>query len=145
MNSQHGSVIALVVMLIARWWDDSMVASVLWFAALAYILGGLLLKARDGYRRRLPYWTRESWRRYFTACAMFAAALLVCVAMAAAVDFRLPITGKAFSAARTVWVLVMAVCMLVGTFGLTSAVFWLGEGDDPAKPFTRFQRRPLKN
>jgi hypothetical protein len=138
----RGYLIGMLAMAPAAVWPASTTAWVLRYAAMAYIVGSLLLQAHAGYRRRLPYWTRESWRRFLTFCAMSGAALAICIGMAAAVDARLPIVGAAYSTMRSIWVLVMMAFMIAGAGGLTSAVFWLSDGDESAQ-FTRFQRRRL--
>jgi hypothetical protein len=46
------------------------------YAAFAYIIGDLLVRARSGYLRRRPYWTSASSRRFLIACAFPIAALV---------------------------------------------------------------------
>lgn len=139
----RGYLIGMLAMLPASVWPASTTAKVLRYAAMAYIVGSLLLRAHAGYRRRLPYWTRASWRRFLTFCAMSGAALVICLGMALAVDSKLPIVGAAYSTMRSIWVLVMMAFMLAGAAGLTNAVFWLSEGD-PSAQFTKLQRRSTR-
>jgi hypothetical protein len=141
--------IALLAMVVGSRWPrstfaDSTVAAVLRSAGLGYILIDMLLKARAGYLRRMPHWTAHSWRRYLTACAIPAGALLTFAAMEAAVEFRLPIAGASQSIMRGWWVAGMMMFGAVGAIGLACAVIWLEEGD-PSKQFTRFQRRGLRH
>jgi hypothetical protein len=140
------STLALLAMVVGSRWPhstfaDSTLAAVLRYAGLGYILIDMVLKARAGYLRRRPHWTAHSWRRYLSACAIPAGALLILAAMEAAFEFGLPIAGASQSTQRAWWAAGMMMFGAVGAIGLACAVIWLEEGD-PSKQFTRFQRRP---
>jgi hypothetical protein len=131
---------ASLTMLVADRFPQSTVAAVVKYSALAYLLLDAALTAFAGYRRRRPHWTRESWRRFFRACAIPLVALIVFWGMEAAAEFRLPIVGAARSTQRVIWIAIALVFMIVGAGGLGLAIAWLWEGDASAQ-FTRFQRR----
>jgi hypothetical protein len=102
---------------------------------LGYILIDLLLRARAGYLRRRPHWTRESWRRYLAVCAIPIGALLIFAGMMLAFEFRLSVVGEARSTTRAIWTSGMLVFMLIGGVGLAIVVEWLAQGE-PSRPFT---------
>jgi hypothetical protein len=139
-NRSGRYLIALVASLVASRWPDSMLAGVVRYSAAGYILIDILFMARAGYLRRLPHWTPESWRRYFTACAIPVGALLTFVCMEAAAELGLPQVGAARSTTRSIWATGMWVLMAVGAVGMAIAISWLTEGD-PSLQFTRFQGR----
>ena len=126
---------ALLALFAASRFPDSNLARAVEYSAMGYILLDIILRARVGYLRRLPHWTRESWRRYFIACAIPVGALLIFVSMMA-----IHPAGAARSTTRGIYVGVMLVFMLLGAVGLSSAIAWLAEGD-PTRQFTGFWRK----
>jgi hypothetical protein len=94
----------------------------------------VVLSAREGYRRRRPHWTRESWRGYFTLCLIPMAALLIMTGMMTALELRLPIVGAARSTLRMFWALGTILFMVVFVIGLVMVIERLRQGD-PARPF----------
>ena len=100
----------------------------------AIISINVFLRVQDGYRRRRPFWSRESWRRYLTASLLPFCAFAIMAAMAVAVDLKLPITGDGGSFARGMWVAGMLIFMLLGAAGLVIAVEWLHQGE-PSRQF----------
>lgn len=114
--------------------DESAFARPLVFLGGAYITLGLVLRARTGYLRRRPYWTRDSWRRYLLVCSIPLGALLILAGMMAALEMRLPIAGAPRSSARGVWIWGILLCMLIGAGGLAIAIGWLADGE-PARQF----------
>jgi len=117
-----------------RVWPDSSISRVSSWGVFALIVIDMLIKVRSGYLRRRPHWTRESWQRYVIAFVLVVGATLVGLAMAKAVDLRVPITGIARSTARTTWVLTMMVFLFSGAIGIGIVVDRLAAGD-PARQF----------
>ena len=113
---------------------DSPLKDGLRYLAVGYVLVDLLLRARSGYLRRRPHWTRESWRRFLTACSVPAGAVVAFVFMMAAFEWRLPIVGAARSSARGIWAVGTMVFIVVGVGGLVVAIEWLAQGD-PSRQF----------
>lgn len=128
------SVLALGSLIAANALSPSPLATLLRTAVSAYYLIVIFLHVRTGYRRRQPHWTGESWRRYLTAAVIPFLALVGVFAMAAAVDWKLPIAGASRSPLRGVWVGAMMVLMLFAIVGITLVVSWLRDGD-PARQF----------
>ena len=96
----------------------------------------------DGYLRRKPYWTRDSWLLYVRLAATPVIALAV-VLYFSSFDMSSNALGAPHSATRTVVAISMLVMMVVGAFGLVAAVEWQTKGE-PSEQFTRtrwFQRR----
>lgn len=139
-NRSGRYLIAMVALLVAGRWPDSVLAGVVRYAAPGYILIDMLFMARAGYLRRLPHWSPQSWRRYFTACAIPVGALLIFVCMETAAESGLLQVGAARSTMRSIWAGGMLVLMAVGAVGIAIAISWLTEGE-PSLQFTRFQRR----
>lgn len=139
------SVLATAAVIVGGRLSPSPLATVLQAAGLTFILGHLVLRVRAGYRRRRPYWTRESWRRYLTVAVMPVLALGVVLGMAAAVDAKLSIVGASRSPLRFVWVGVMVTLMLFAIIVLAVAESWLTDGK-PDRQFEWprwFRRAPL--
>ena len=98
------------------------------------ILIDLLLTAREGYCRRRPDWTADSWHRYLAACTVPVGALVMLACFLAALEYRHPWIGPARSTTRAIWAAGSGVCMLIGAGGLALAVQWLAHGD-PTRQF----------
>ena len=126
--------VAMVAMFLSHLLPPSTFRVVLGSLAGATILTDLLLTAREGYRRRRPYWTADSWRRYLTACAVPVGALVILAGVLAALEFRHPWVGAARSKTRGIWVAGSLVCTLIGAGGLAIAIAWLAQGD-PTRQF----------
>lgn len=99
------------------------------YAGMACITVLFVLRAGEGYMRRRPYWTHQSWRRYLLACCIPGAALLILAGMLVALEWRLPIVGPPQSGTRTAWAAASLVFMLIGAGGLAVAVGWLADGE----------------
>ena len=108
---------------------DSTLKNVLTFTAFGYIVIDLALRARAGYRRRLPHWTPDSWRRFYRFCAIPIGAMLMFVGMMVALEYRLPLTGAARSIPRAVWAGATVMFGMIGAIGLVIAVGKLTDGD----------------
>jgi hypothetical protein len=122
----------------------SVMRNALWSLAFGYLTIEFLLRARAGYLRRRPHWTRESWRRYLTVCTVPAGALVILFCMLVALDWRLPIVGAAQSPARRLWAVVSMAFMAIGAGGTVFAIQSLFHGD-PSRQFPwprRLSRRP---
>ena len=68
------------------WMPDSTIARLVSYAFLASGAIWFGLRVRTGYRRRRPYWTRESWLRYGRLAAMPVAAIVFALAMIVVVN-----------------------------------------------------------
>ena len=110
-------------------------ASHSWLTTMLGVVGGAYvvlefgLTARAGYLRRRLHWTPGTWRRFLAVCSAPAAALAISIAMAAAVEMRLPIAGPSNSPARSVWAGGIIGFMVIGVGGLVAAIEWLARGD----------------
>lgn len=129
-----GNLLAVAGLVVASRVPDSMAGDVLRYLALIYILGDTFLRARAGYLRRRPHWTRESWRRYLTAGLIPVGALLVVACMLLALEWKLHILGAARSTTRSIWGLVSIVFLVIGAGGAAAAVESLSDGD-PSRQF----------
>jgi hypothetical protein len=117
---------------------ESTAAAVVFYASLAYFLVWFGSRAWIGYRRRKPYWTRESWHRYLRLTAMPVFALILLFSELYFFDNggSRTIFGEARSSLRTVWVLIDLALMAIGAVGGTLAIEWLARGE-PSQQFTR--------
>ncbi len=129
-----GNAIAMLGLFVASLLPPSPLEHGLLYLAVSYIFIDILLRARAGYLRRRPHWTRVSWRHFLIACSVPAGALVVFVSMMAAFERRLPIVGAARSTARGIWTVGMMGSMGVGVGGLVVAIAWLAQGD-PSRQF----------
>ena len=128
------NLLALVGLGVASSLPDSTPRDLLWYLAMGYITIDMFLRARVGYLRRRPYWTRESWRGYLTACVVPVGALLIVACMLVALEWRLPIVGAAQSTTRSIWALGSVVFLLIGAGGVGAAIESLSHGD-PSQQF----------
>ena len=119
-----------------RWWKGSPVANVVQYVYLSYVPLWFLVKARVGYLRRKPHWTRESWLRFLRLMAWPVGALIVLFAIMFAFESSRSMFGAPQSGLRVLWILVMLTLMGMGAGGLPIAIGWLAEGE-PSKQFTR--------
>ena len=129
-----GNLIALALLAAASLVPYAWLAAGLRYVALGYIFGHLLLRARAGYRCRRPYWTSDSWRRYLKACSIPVGALMVMVLMMTALEWKLPIVGASRSTTRGLWAASTIAVMVIGAFGLVTAIEWLNVGE-PSRQF----------
>ncbi len=129
-----GNLIAIVVMVVAGRLPESTLSAGLMYAAFGYVTLDIALRARAGYLRRRPYWTRQSWRRYLTVCLIPIGALFLLVYMMLAVEWKLPIVGVAQSPARSMWAAGAVLSMLIGVGGVVAVVEVLFHGD-PSRQF----------
>lgn len=120
------AMIAMAVSMLARdtWYSDE-----LRYVALTYLFGDFVFRAREGYVRRRPHWSAESWKRYLRACLVPIGALIMVAASLVALEMKLPIVGASRSALRTVWATGMAVFLILGGFGMAVVVGWLTDGE----------------
>jgi hypothetical protein len=128
------NLIAVVSLLVASSLPPSTFSAVLRYLAMSFILIQMLLAAREGYRRRRPYWTPDSWRRYLMVCAIPVGALVMLACFLAALEYRHPWIGPARSTTRAIWAAGSGICILVGASGLAIAIQWLASGD-PTRQF----------
>ncbi|MEI6475716.1 MAG: hypothetical protein WCO75_10015 [Planctomycetota bacterium] len=124
-----GTSIALLAVVAAILLPASPLRNGLTFGIATAVLGRYLTRARAGYLRRRAHWTRASWRRFLTACALPAVACVLCVGMVTALESRLPIVGAAHSATRGIWAATTMAFMVVGVGGLAFALELLESGD----------------
>ena len=134
---------AMLAQLISHRLPPSVFARALEYAGLGYVTLSIVLTARDGYRRRLPYWTRDSWRRYFRACAIPFGVLVAFLGLTAAQDYRLLVIHPTGQILRSVWIATMLLMLLASVWGLFKSISWLTDGD-PSQQFTRLRNRPSR-
>jgi len=132
----HWGIIVLMVanIVVGKWMPGSLAASLASYAFIGSITIWFGLRIWSGYRRRRPYWTRESWLRYLRLAAMPVAATLFVLAMSTERAIRM--MGAAQSTTRSVSAAVLVLILIVGAIGLARAVDWLMEGA-PSDQFTR--------
>lgn len=121
--------LALIMMVVAlairgKWYADG-----LRYVALTILVGDFVLRMREGYLRRRPHWTADSWKRYLQACAIPIGALLIVAASFVALEMKLPIVGASRSALRAVWVLGLMFFIVLGGVGTAIVVGWLTDGE----------------
>ena len=133
MRRSLGNLLAMVVLFAGSMLPHSWLADGLRYLAVGYISIALLLRAGAGYRRRRPYWTPDSWRRYLMISLIPVGALGIMVFMMAALDWRLPVVGVSRSTTRGLWAAGTLFFMVTGTGGLVSAIERLNFGD-PSRP-----------
>ena len=121
--------IALLAIIVAILLPASPLTNGLTFLIATAVLARYLTRSRAGYLRRRAHWTRASWRRFLTACALPAVACVLCVGMVTALESRLPIVGAAHSATRGIWAATTMAFMVVGVGGLAFALELLESGD----------------
>ena len=132
MNNRRslGNFLVLLVALAApAVFPDSAVANVLRYLAFSYIAIDWALRAREGYLRRRPHWTPESWRGYRMLCLIPAGAFLMLAGMVTAIELRLPIAGASRSTPRMLWVLGTLFFILVFAVALAMVIERLREGE----------------
>ena len=129
-----GNFLAMLALAGPAIFPQSTVASALRYLGFAYITVDLILRAREGYLRRRPHWTRESWRGFLKLCLIPAGALVILVGMMTAVELRLPIAGASRSMPRALWVFGAVFAMLVFASGLVLVIERLREGE-PSRQF----------
>ena len=132
----HWGIIVLGVahIFLDKWMPGSLAASLASYAFIGSITIWFGLRIRSGYRRRRPYWTRDSWLRYLRLAAMPVAATIFVLVMSTERAIRM--MGAARSTTRSVSALVLVLLLLFGALGLARAVDWLMEGA-PSDQFTR--------
>jgi hypothetical protein len=130
--------VSLLKIWIDRRSPDSLASEILSYAMAACFLTLFGRRIWAGYRRRQPYWTRESWRRYARLAAMPIALLIVLFTELYLFDAGVgrSVFGASGSALRWLWIVFDIALMLLGAIGLATAVSWLSAGE-PTEQFTR--------
>jgi hypothetical protein len=101
-------------------------------SAIVLAIGLQLL--RNGYRRRRPYWTRDSWWRFAGVTGTGLVLLLLPIGAEVAVALgTLSRTGLSQDA-RSYWALGGIALMFVGAGVLVVTIRWFASGD-PEQPF----------
>ena len=136
MNNRRsiGSFLAMLALAGPVVFPHSTVASALRYLGFAYITIDLALRAREGYLRRRPHWTRESWRGYLKLCLIPAGALVMMVGMMTAFELRLPIVGASRTTLRMLWALGTGVFLVGFAVGLVMVIERLTDGE-PSRQF----------
>lgn len=129
-----GNLLAMLTLAGPTVFPQSVIASALRYLGFAYITSDLALRAREGYLRRRPHWTRESWRGYLKLCLIPAGALLIMVGMMTAIELRLPIVGASRTTLRALWALGTVFFLVVFAVGLFMVIDRLTDGE-PSRPF----------
>ena len=124
--------VAVLALFPATLMPQSTLAHVLRYVAIAFITFELLLEALQGYHRRRPHWTAQSWRRYLATCAIPLVAFAIVACLLIALDLQL--VGEPGSAIRGVFAVISAAFLVVGAIGLVVVIRFLNEGD-PSRPF----------
>jgi hypothetical protein len=127
-------VLAVANIVVGKWMPGSVAATLVSYAFIGSITIWFAFRIRTGYRRRRPYWTRESWFRYLRLAAMPVAATIFVLAMSTEAGMRM--LGPAQSTARGVSAIILVLILLLGALGLATAVDWLTRGE-PSDQFTR--------
>lgn len=133
----------MVALFVADRLPSSIGTTLLWYSGMGYMWLNIAVTARAGYRRRLPYWTRDSWRRYFRACAIPFGVLVAFLGLTAAQDYRLLVIHPTGQILRSVWIATMLLMLLASVWGLFKSISWLTDGD-PSQQFTRLRNRPSR-
>jgi len=134
-------VLGLANIVVGEWKPGSIAAALANYAFMGFGMFWLGLRVRTGYRRRRPYWTRESWVRYLRLAAMPVAAVAVVLFMST--DSGMRLMGSPQSTTRGVWIVILMALLILGGVGLPIAVDWMERGA-ASEQFTRtrwFQRR----
>lgn len=131
-------ILGLLKIWIDRRWPDSRWATAVMYVYSLWFLAWFGSKVVKGYRRRKPYWTGDSWRRYLRLVAMPVLALVLLFTELFLTDINGSgiVFGAPRSALRTVWVLIDLALMGLGAVGLSIAVDWMSRGE-PSEQFTR--------
>ena len=127
-------ILTVANIVVGEWMPGTLAATLVRYAFLGSTTLWFGLRIRTGYRRRRPYWTRESWLRYLRLAAMPAAATILVLTMSTETGMRM--LGPAGSTTRSVSAIVLVTMLLFGALGLASAVDWLTRGE-PSDQFTR--------
>lgn len=124
--------VAVCALVPATLMPHSRLANAVRYMGTAYITLSLVLEAVQGYRRRRPHWTAQSWRRYLATCAIPVGALAVVVCLLMALDLRL--VGEAGSVTRGLFALISVAFLVVGGIGVVVVIRLLNDGE-PSTPF----------
>ena len=119
---------------VGRWKPGSVAATLLTYAFVGSMTIWLGLRIRQGYRRRRPYWTRESWLRYLRLAAMPVGAVILVLVMSTGPAIRA--MGAPQSITRNVGAVILVTLLLFGAVGLVIALDWILRGE-PSEQFTR--------
>ena len=119
---------------VGQWKPGSVAATILSYAFIGSMTVWLGLKIRAGYRRRRPYWTRESWLRYARLAAVPVAAVVLVLAMSTGPAIR--VMGAPQSTTRSVGAAILVALLLFGAVGVVVALNWMLRGE-PSEQFTR--------
>jgi hypothetical protein len=134
--------LSLLNIAVKQYWPESIGATIVGYLFLSWVVLWLRLTIRDGYLRRKPYWTRDSWLRYGRLAIMPVIALGL-VLFLSSFDMSSNALGAPRSPTRTTWAVIVLAMMLIGVAGLMRALDWMTSGE-PATQFTRtrwFQRQ----
>ena len=126
-------------------WPDTLASTVTSYAMSAAFVAWFGYKSWNGYLRRQPYWTSESWRRYLRLVSMPVVALVLLFTELWFFDMKgsRAVFGEAQSALRTIWLLIDLALMAFGAIGIAVAIGWLGKGE-PSQQFTRTRWFPFR-
>lgn len=129
-----GNLLAMIALAVATQLPESPLREGLRYVAMAYMLGDLLVRVREGYARRRPHWTAASWRQFLIGCSIPVGALMVLVAMLTALDLRLSIVGEPRSMLRFIWAASAVVFTVIAGGGVAVVLGWLTDGE-PSQQF----------
>jgi hypothetical protein len=102
-------------------------------ALLGVIAVSAVFRLREGYVRRKPHWSRDSWTRFARALVLVGFPLLLPLMMGIAVDSGLYAKVGASDTFRGLWVTAMILLLIGGVTAGMIVTSWFAKGD-PSKP-----------
>jgi hypothetical protein len=94
----------------------------------------------QGYHRRRPFWTRDSWMRFIAACTFGLLVALAPIGLELAEAREILATRDMSADDRSLWALGMVALMLIGTAVLVLSVGWFAHGE-ARRPFPSLRHR----
>ena len=129
----YGSLMVASIV-VDRWKPGSIASTILRYAFLGSMTIWFGIRIRAGYRRRRPYWTRESWLRYARLTAVPVAAVVLVLVMSTGPAIRF--MGAPQSATRSLGAVILGALLILGAVGVVAALNWMVRGE-PSEQFTR--------
>ena len=103
-------------------------------SALVAVIGiGAVFRLREGYTRRKPHWSSDSWTRFTRVLVFVGFSLLLSVLMGVAVDSGLYDRVGAGDTFRGLWVTAILLLLILGVTAGVIVTNWFAKGD-PSKP-----------
>lgn len=102
---------------------------------LAVVIGGAMVWARRGYKRRRAFWSRASWIKFGSTILVGLTLTGIGLWLSAIVGDHPPWMGAPGSDTRAAWALVVVGCMTAGASLIALTLGRFAQGD-PSKPFS---------